>query len=87
MAEYAESAEFAMCAREGQLWIDLRLWNDEATLIVGVPVRTLMNAAIREAYQNIGADPSAQEFVSLVFNLGKDINRLASNTPASKQVA
>lgn len=82
VAEYAASGEYTLSVREGALWVDLRIWNDEATLVVGIPIRDLLNKAIADAYPSIAANPSAQELISLIAGLGKDINKLTATMPA-----
>jgi hypothetical protein len=80
VAEYAAAGDFALSVRDGALWVDLRIWNDKATMIVGVPIRDLLNQGIAEAYKSVGANPNAQEFISHVVALGKDINKLSMPT-------
>lgn len=84
VADYAASGEYALSVRENTLWVDLRIWNDKSTLVVGVPLRDLLNAGIAEAYKTIGANQHAQEFVSHIHNLARDLTRL-SQTPSKPQ--
>jgi hypothetical protein len=81
IAENAAAGDFALSVRDGALWVDLRIWNDKATMIVGVPIRDLLNQGIAEAYKSVGANPNAQEFISHVVALGKDINKLSMPAP------
>lgn len=87
VAEYAASGDFTMSMREGTLWVDLRLWNDRATIVVGVPLRDLLNQGIAEAYKSIGANPNAQEFMSHIHKLALDLNKLSQTTPARQPSA
>lgn len=82
VAEYAASGEYTLSVREGALWVDLRIWNDDATLVVGIPIRDLLNKGIAEAYPNIAANPEAQEFFSLIASLGRDIAKITQVSPA-----
>ena len=82
VAEYTTSGEFCLSVRNGGLWIDFRVWNDEGDLILVAPVRGLLNAGIAEAYKSLAANPQAQEFMSHIAALGKDINKLTQATPS-----
>lgn len=87
VAAYAAAGDFTLSVREGGLWVDLRIWNDKATIIVGAPLRDLLNKGIAEAFGSIGADVNAQEFMSHVASLGKDINKLTAPTPVRQPTA
>lgn len=87
VAEYAASGEYALSVRDGTLWVDLHIWNDLGRLVVGAPIRDLLNQAIAEAYTQIGASPDAQEFMSHISKLAIDLNKLTQVTPARQPTA
>lgn len=78
VADYAASGEYTLSVRDKTLWVDLRLWNDEATLVVGVPLRDIINKAVGEAYKAAGASPSAQEFLSHILSLSRDLSKMTA---------
>jgi hypothetical protein len=85
VAEYAASGEFSLTSRDGGQWIDFRIWNDHAAIVATANLRDLINAAIAQAFPQLGANPNAQECVSHLAALGKDLNKALATTPAQRQ--
>lgn len=78
--DYAETAEAALrISDSGELFIALRLWNNDASLIVEVPIKSLMAAAVTELRSSLATDPAAQAAMSHLTDLGRVLS--LSSTP------
>lgn len=82
VVEYASAAEAGIRADGGEVLIGIRLYNDEASMIVEVPLRRLIVDALTEMRPRLGVDPQAQGALSALVALGQS---LASLTRANDQ--
>lgn len=92
VSEYLGDGEAAIRAdqRTGELHVGLRLHNSEASLIVEIPLKRLMIAALTDMRNNIAVDRGAQDAVTSLVDLGRQLitiggvgNHAASHTSAA----
>ena len=76
VAEYASAAEAGIRADGGEVVIGIRLYNDQAAMIVEVPLRRLIVDALTEMRPRLGVDPQAQGALSALAALGKSLASL-----------
>ncbi len=97
VADYVSTAGAALRATEsGEVLLGLRIENDKSFMIVEVPLRKLMVAALMEVRPTIGVDPQAQLVVSALVTLGRQLASLgqpevpapvAAPAPTKRRVA
>lgn len=86
VAEYAELGEAAVRGDlSGEVMVGLRLWNDNAAMIIEIPLKKLLLSALTEMRNGLAVDPNAQTAVSNLVDLGRQMHQLAG--PATPQVA
>lgn len=76
VAEYASAAEAGLRADGGEVIIGIRLYNDEASMIVEVPLRRLIVDALTEMKPRLGVDVQAQGALSALVALGQSLASL-----------
>lgn len=82
VVDYASAAEAGLRADGGEVLIGIRLYNDEASMIVEVPLRRLIVDALTEMRPRLGVDPQAQSALSALVALGQSLASLArANEP------
>lgn len=88
VSEYLSSAEAAMRADEnGHLLIGVRIWNDEAAMIVEIPLTDLLVSALAETRDVVGVEPGAQAAVSALVNLGRQLTAVGGAAPPAARTA
>ena len=80
--EYASSAEYGLAVSQSQIFVSVRLWDEAASFTTHVPLRSLLNAALKEAYAK-AADPKAQELMTAVAVLAKDLTAISQKKGAA----
>lgn len=74
VADYANAAEMALgVSPEGHLLVGVRLWNDDAAIIVKVPFMQLVLNAIQDVRGNIATDAQAQALLSAIVSSGQKL--------------
>lgn len=79
VSEYLGDGEAAVRAdqRTGELYVGLRLHNSEASLIVEIPLKKLLIAALTEMRNGIAVDRGAQDAVTSLVDLGRQLITIA----------
>ncbi len=83
VAEYAQSAQAGLRAEGGEVFIGIRLHNDEAAMIIEVPLRRLVIDALSEMRPNLTMDREAQGALSGLVALGQALVGLVKPDPAA----
>ena len=74
VSEYLSTAQAGIRATpEGEIMLGLRIENQEAAMIVEVPLRRLILAALSEMRPVLGLDQGAQHTVSAIVQLGSQL--------------
>ena len=77
VAEYASAAEAGLRADgSGEVIIGLRIFNDQASMIIEVPLRRLIVDALTEMRPKLGVDPQSQAALSSLAALGQSLASL-----------
>lgn len=83
VVEYATTGEAAVRAdTNGEIYVGLRLWNDEAALIVEVPLKALLVAALVDVRDKLALDPGAHTMISQLVDLGRQLTQLTRTQQA-----
>lgn len=87
VAEYARDAELALTSSAGHLIVAVNMANDGARLVIQVPLADLLNAAIKDAFNN-AFSPSSQDFIStLIATSGQMANLRKELVEAQRKIA
>lgn len=79
VSDYLSTAEAGIRAdKTGEVLIGLRIANEEAAMMVEVPLRRLIVAALSEMRPALGIDPQAQQTVSAIVAFGQQLSALGS---------
>lgn len=85
VSDYLSTAQAGIrVTQEGEIMLGLRIENQEASMIVEVPLRRAILAALSEMRPILGLDPNAQQAVSAIVQFGgqlASIGRVPSRTP------
>jgi hypothetical protein len=83
-SEYLAAAEIAMRASNKDVLVGVRFSNQEAVMIGEVSLRQLFMSAIQQARLNAATDPEAQELLTSLMQIGRELagNPTAHNGPA-----
>jgi hypothetical protein len=74
VSEYLSTAQAGIrTTPEGEVMLGLRIENQEAAMIVEVPLRRLILAALSEMRPVLGFDPNAQQAVSAIVQFGSQL--------------
>lgn len=77
--EYLTSSEAGLRATpDGEVLIGLRIYNDQAAMIVEIPLRKLLVGALTEMRPMLGVDPQAQMALSACISFGKSLASLGT---------
>ena len=78
VSEYLSDAEIGVRADQtGEVIVGLRIANDQAVMIVEIPLRKLVVGALSEMRPTLGVDPQAQAVLSALISLGNNLSSLA----------
>jgi hypothetical protein len=84
-SEYLAAAEVAMRASSKDILIGVRLSNAEAVLIGEVSLRQLMMSAIQQAREVAAADPGAQELITTLVQIGRELSGIPAGHNGPQQ--
>lgn len=71
VSDYLSTAQAGVrVTQDGEIMLGLRIENQEAAMIVEVPMRRLILAALSEMRPVLGVDPAAQHAVSAIVQFG-----------------
>lgn len=89
VADFASTGEAAVRAGQGgEVVIGLRITSEQSSMIVSVPLRKLLVAALTEVRNGIALDPQAQALLADLVSLGRQLSRLGQPPPqVSKPIA
>lgn len=79
--EFAESAEAALRAENGEVLMGLRMYSDASYFVVTVPLRKVIMAALAELKPILAGDPEAQAALSALVSMGRQLADLVPVKP------
>lgn len=77
-SEYLASGEVAMRASQKDVLVGIRIWNDEVAMIGEVSLRALLMSALQQARENLGTDPEAQNLISILVQIGRELQGIVT---------
>ncbi len=79
VSEYLSSAEAGLRVTEqGEILVGVRVHNQEASMIVEIPIKKLVVGALSEMRPTLGLDPRAQSAVSAIIAFGGQLAALGA---------
>lgn len=82
VADFASTGEAAVRAGQaGEVIVGLRITSEQSSMIVSVPLRKLLVAALTEVRNGIALDPQAQALLADLVSLGQQLSRLGQPPP------
>lgn len=78
VSEFASSAEAAIRADGDDVIVGIRFYSDASALIVNVPLRQILAAALSEIRPLLGADPNAQAALSNLVAIGRQLAQIGN---------
>ncbi len=75
--EFSESAEVGVRAEGNEILIGLRMTSPDAALIVNIPLRELLEKALKDIRPQLGQNQQAQNTLSAILSLSRQVVSLA----------